>query len=120
MESVQVDKLRREFLSLSNERAIIEDRIKIQRILKSSIQKEMSYISQQLVNFRWCSALELFVMMKIEVDENIVKTFQANIEKYRGKQKKIKLSGCSTILGLPLMNNGVFDGETQIFVLPST
>jgi hypothetical protein len=118
MESVQVDKLRREFLSLTNQRSEIEDRVQVQKALKLCVQKEMSSISQQLDYTRWSAALELFVMMKIEVDESIIKNRQASIERdNKGKQRKIKLLGVSTILGLPLMNNGVFDGKLRCILM---
>lgn len=115
--TVEIDKLRREFDLTCTKRSEIDNLIRMKKLIKQAMQDDVERIALQLDTSRWRAALELFVMMRIEVDENNIISAKkghnhssVNEENVKTKCNTLPLRGFSTILSLPLLNHGDYAG----------
>lgn len=116
-----IKNLEREYNGIEDKLIELDQMFKNKMIIQSSLEKEMNLLVDDIDYCRFYSVIEIFTMMPIEVDNDIINQNKKKLMKYyRFESKdqihaksrmKISIDGCSTILGLPLLNNGIFDGK---------
>lgn len=102
--SVHSDEKRRELDALLTARDQIEVLFLQKKSILSQLKEESNRLAIQLESNRWRLALELFMAMRIEVYDSL-KPVPSSSSSQPSKAAS-NVQGCSTILGLPLLNSG--------------